>query len=162
MTTGSPVLLCYDGSEGAREAIEIAGNLLSGGNALVLNVVESLSPAVFHGAAGDATDPPTDEAPLHVPSVETARRLVAEGVAVARQAGFDAKPLVDVTPERTSRRIAEIADEYQAAAVVLGARGRSALKSILLGSVSHEVVQYSRRPVLVIHSLGEESRRGHE
>jgi nucleotide-binding universal stress UspA family protein len=52
------------------------------------------------------------------------------------------------------RTIVEIADEYEAAVIVLGSQGRSTRKSILLGSVSHEVVQHSSRPVLVVHSQG--------
>ncbi|HEU6443510.1 MAG TPA: universal stress protein [Gaiellaceae bacterium] len=160
MNAKRPLLLCYDGSEDAREAIEVAGRLFGSGRAVVLNVVESLSPAVFYGAEGDATEPPEGEVPLHVPTVEAARRLVREGVALAEGAGFEASPLLDVTPARTSHRIAEIADEYEAAAIVVGARGRSTLKSVVLGSVSHEVVQYSKRPVLVVHPPTAESRRG--
>ena len=147
-----PVLLCDDGSEGAREAIAVAGQLLVGRDAIVLTVVESLSPAVFYGVAGDATTPSGERGvPLHVDSVEAARRLASEGVEAARAAGFDATPLVDVTPDATALRIARIADEYEASAIVVGARGRSKLKSIVLGSVSHEVLQYSKRPVLIVH-----------
>lgn len=146
-----PVLLCDDGSDGAREAIAVAGQLLAGRDAVVLTVVESLSPAVFYGGGGDATSPSEGEVPLHVDSVEAARRLVSEGVEAARAAGFDATPLVDVTPNATALRITRIADEYDASAIVVGARGRSKLKAIVLGSVSHEVVQYSKRPVLVVH-----------
>lgn len=146
-----PVLLCDDGSEGAREAFAVAGQLLAGRDAVVLTVVESLSPAVFYGVGGDATSPSGGGVPLHVDSVEAARRLVSEGVEAARAAGFDAEPLVDVTPDATALRIARIADEYEASVIVVGARGLSKLKSIVLGSVSHEVVQYSKRPVLVVH-----------
>ncbi|MCY7303338.1 MAG: universal stress protein [Thermoleophilia bacterium] len=151
MSGEHPILLCYDGSDGAKEAIEVAGRLFGGGHAVVLNVVESLSPAVFYGAKGDATFPPTEDVPLHVPSLETGRRVAREGVAAAQTAGFDASPLVDITPHGTSHRIAEIADEYEAAAIVVGARGLSTLKSIVLGSTCHELVQHARCPVLVVH-----------
>lgn len=61
MTTGHHVLLCFDGSDGARESIEAPGGLLGGGKGLVLDVVEPFSPAVLHGVAGDATNPSTGE-----------------------------------------------------------------------------------------------------
>jgi nucleotide-binding universal stress UspA family protein len=38
----------------------------------------------------------------------------------------------------------------------MGSRGRSALKSALLGSVSNTVVQHSRRPVMIVHPPGDE------
>lgn len=162
MNAEHPFLLCYDGSEGAREAVAVAGQLFGGGTAIVLGVVETLALAAFHGSAGDATHPRAGDVPVHVPSLEPMRRVVREGVKHAERAGFAATPLVDVTFERTSRRIVEIADEYEAAAIVLGSRGRSTLKSIALGSTSHEVVQHSRRPVLVVHPHDREPAQGRQ
>ncbi len=158
--TDRPVVLCVDGSRGSLEAIGAAASLLAGRRAIVLNVVESLSPAVFMGAEGDATAPPSGDVALHVPSVEAAKRLVQVAVEAAQLAGFDALPIVDVTPGRTSRRIVEIAEEHDAEVIVVGARGRSSLASILLGSVSHEVVQHAGRPVLVVHGSGARTAGG--
>jgi hypothetical protein len=41
------VLLSYDGSDAARRAIERAGQLLGGGEAIVLTVWESLGSAIL-------------------------------------------------------------------------------------------------------------------
>jgi nucleotide-binding universal stress UspA family protein len=49
-----------------------------------------------------------------------------------------------------SRRILEIADDYDARMIVLGARGRSDLPHLPLGSVSHRLLHASHRPVLIV------------
>jgi nucleotide-binding universal stress UspA family protein len=46
--------------------------------------------------------------------------------------------------------ILEVASEQDVAAIVVGSRGRSDVRSMLLGSVSHGIVHHSHRPVLVV------------
>ena len=43
-----------------------------------------------------------------------------------------------------------VADEHDASLVVVGSRGRSAIRSAVLGSVSYGIVHHSTRPVLVV------------
>jgi nucleotide-binding universal stress UspA family protein len=47
-------------------------------------------------------------------------------------------------------QILKIANRRRAGMIVIGSRGLSAAKGILLGSVSHKLVQLSERPVLVV------------
>jgi hypothetical protein len=42
------------------------------------------------------------------------------------------------------------ADEHEAAVVVVGSRGRSAAREILLGSVAMSALHHSHRPVMVV------------
>jgi K+-sensing histidine kinase KdpD len=44
----------------------------------------------------------------------------------------------------------EVAKSHQAGLIVVGTRGRSNVKSVLLGSVAHDVVGKSPLPVLVV------------
>ena len=48
------------------------------------------------------------------------------------------------------RAVLEAADDEAAGVIVLGSRGRSAVKSMVLGSVSHGVVHNAARPVLIV------------
>jgi nucleotide-binding universal stress UspA family protein len=132
-------VLCYDGSEGSRRAIDAAGRVLRGGRALVLHVVVSLAPEVFRGEAAT------------LPELEGARRVAAEGAEVARAAGFDAEPVVEVTPAEAGHCIVRFAEQRGADVVVVGARGLSSIRSLLLGSVSRDVVLHAGGPVLVVH-----------
>jgi nucleotide-binding universal stress UspA family protein len=47
-----------------------------------------------------------------------------------------------------------VADEVEAAVIVLGTRGLTGLKSLWLGSVSHAVLQHADRAVIVVPSPG--------
>ena len=47
--------------------------------------------------------------------------------------------------------IVDAAEQLDAAAIVLGSRGLTGLKNVLLGSVSEGVVRHAGRPVLVVH-----------
>jgi nucleotide-binding universal stress UspA family protein len=71
-------------------------------------------------------------------------------VAIARDAGFDAEPLLIVAGKRTAELIADAAEELDAPAIVIGQRGHSGLKSAVLGSVSREVVNAYHRPVVIV------------
>jgi len=151
--SNGPALLCFDGSEDSRQAIERAAALLGRGPALVVHVWEPLSSVMLRNPLINSPGPLAEQAAdLDEAGAEAAERLTAQGVEIARAAGFDADPLCIRSDERVWPAIVRLAEERHARAVVLGSRGLSKVGSLLLGSVSNGVVHHCRRPSLVVPS----------
>ena len=65
-------------------------------------------------------------------------------------AGFDAEPVTLRTEGPIASGISDYANEHAPSLVVMGTRGLSGAKSLLLGSVSHYVAQHLSVPVLIV------------
>ncbi len=81
---------------------------------------------------------------------QSAATLAEEGARVAAAAGLDATPVTRRATGNVWATLDNLAEEHDAAVVVVGARGRSELHAFLLGSVTHGLVHHCRRPVLVV------------
>jgi nucleotide-binding universal stress UspA family protein len=152
-----PVLIAYDGSDPARHAIAQAGRLFAGRPARVVTAWSSMRDAARAGRAALPADV-IAEAIRNLDAVaeQNATALAEEGAAAARDAGLDATAESVRGDPSVPASLIRLADEHRSPAVVMGSRGRSALKSALLGSVSNTVVQHSRRPVMIVHPPGDE------
>lgn len=146
----SPLLLCYDGSENAQYAIERAGALLGGRQAVVVTVWR---PTADLGSMGWSDMPATmvDFVELDRAAAEGGGRLAEAGVRIAHEAGLEADAVAVKAAGPVWKTILEIAERHDVAAIVMGSRGLAGIRSILLGSVSNAVVHHSERPTLVIH-----------
>jgi nucleotide-binding universal stress UspA family protein len=149
-TADGPLILCYDGSEDATRAIERAGTLLPGRHALVLTVWEPTAVLGSFAWAG-ATESTYNFAELDRASAEHGDSVAAEGARIAQEGGLDAEPITVEATGAVWRTIVEIADRHDAAAIVMGSRGLTGLRSLLLGSVSNAVVHHADRPTLITH-----------
>jgi nucleotide-binding universal stress UspA family protein len=78
-----------------------------------------------------------------------ARELAEEGAAGARQRGYNAAGRTAQANESVAKAIEEVADEVDAGLIICGQRGRGAIGSALLGSVSHALAAHTKRPVLI-------------
>jgi nucleotide-binding universal stress UspA family protein len=152
MTTGpnGPLLICYDGSEDAKYAIGRAGDLLCDTHALVLTVWQSTARLGSFAWSGVTTSM-VNFVELDRAAAEDAGRVASEGVRIAKQAGLEAEPVAIEATGPVWETILEIADHEDAATVVMGSRGLTGVRSILLGSVSRAVVHHADRPTLVTH-----------
>lgn len=146
-----PIAIAYDGSENARAAITGAARLFDGRAAVVVSVwesVESLTAASVIGVpAGVAAEAARR---LDEETAERADQLAAEGAKLASDAGLAATPRAVPSEDNVSSTLCRTAEELGAGAIVVGSRGRSGVKSALLGSVSNGVVQNSKVPTLVV------------
>jgi nucleotide-binding universal stress UspA family protein len=83
-------------------------------------------------------------------SSATATRLVGDAVRLIREAGVDAGGSVhDVAAGHVARDIVQTADQLRSDLIVMGSRGLSDVQGMLLGSVTHKVIQLAPITVLV-------------
>jgi nucleotide-binding universal stress UspA family protein len=94
-------------------------------------------------------------------SRKQAERRATEGTELARTSGLKATPRTCSQETTTADAILTEAEAIGAEAIVMGSRGLTALKSLLLGSVSHAVIQHADRTVIVVPSPQVASARAH-
>ncbi len=129
----------YDGTDCAKLALSHAARLARrlGGQVVV---------AFAYGTSaigGEVQD-------LSAAIAERGRVVTAEGVALAAQAGADARAeLVDDYPAQALVRLAEALD---AEMIVVGSYGEGPLKGAIVGSTPHKLIQLSTVPVLVVRA----------
>lgn len=137
------IVAAYDGSKASEEAIKHAIKLLERNPEGKLTVVHATyrPPLAVEGLVGYV--PPDyreqlkeyDDAIVQKAKVLTAMLPHAEVV---------------VTNGNPALSILEIAEKRSCDLIVMGSRGLGAIKELVLGSVSHHVVQHSRIPVLIV------------
>lgn len=146
-----PLLLCYDGSDDAKRAIERTGELFPGRKALVLHVWEPLQDVASVPPVPGLEDVlESGLAEMDDLGDDISARLAAEGTGLAQAAGLEAEPLSLRGSGRAWRNILAVAHDRDAAVIVVGQRGVSAAELAILGSVSNAVVHHADRPVLVV------------
>ncbi len=151
MNASKPILIAYDGSEGANAAVEAAGRLFPNHPAVVVSVWHSAAAAtrasliaIPAGVAARAYEE------LDKESERQAVDKANEGVTAAKDAGLDATASTLLCHGQVWATIIAAADQEDAQAIVVGSRGLSSVKSALLGSVANGVVHHSTRPVVVV------------
>jgi nucleotide-binding universal stress UspA family protein len=142
-----PVLFCFDGSDGSRTALTAAAEWITPTDAVVLTV---WTPAAIQLArAGSFVVAIPNEGEVDEQEAASAKEIAEDGAAAARTRGYNAVARVAEAGESVVRTIEEIADEIDAGLILCGQRGRGALGSALLGSVSHALAAHTKRPVLI-------------
>ena len=139
----SPILICYDGSTDASRGIDAAAALLKESGAVVLDVGPPLTVAESYASVGGTT-PGFEEV-----NEDAALSRAEKGAQLARDVGLTAEARGEVAAP-TWDGVVQVADEIDAAVIVLGSRGLTGAKELLEGSFSHAVASHAGRPVLIV------------
>jgi nucleotide-binding universal stress UspA family protein len=150
------VICGVDGSPDSQAAVKVAAEFAARlGNTLILAHVAE--PAYIAYAAAypfGGTAGPMAMAEEAESTEEDSERLI-QRVAVA--AGLsDAERRVAIG--HPAEQLAELADDENAELIVVGSRGRGALKAAFLGSVSYSLVDIARCPVLIVPPAASEQQ----
>jgi nucleotide-binding universal stress UspA family protein len=139
------ILVAWDGSEHAKRALGQAVDLArtQDGRLTLLTVAAPLR--VWPGYV-----PPVSEADL----ISAAEKILAEGEALVPEGVPVSGRTAAGDPGFELVRRAAAADHDL---IVMGSRGRGAVRSAFLGSVSHYVLNHTTVPVLIIHDGESES-----
>jgi len=159
------ILIAFDGSENAREAIRVAARDLGGGRAAVLSVWQphvTGSPAVCISCPPAVAIPVATAGSAEAVEVAAKRALetAEEGARLARAAGFDAQARALRTNGSIGEAIVSYTEQHPTRLVVLGTRGLSGLREALTGSVTHHVTEHARVPVFAIPPRHEDDDPG--
>ena len=131
------ILVAYDGSDGAKRALEQAAEL--GHNGASVSVVSVAEPLPQFGRAAAMLGPEEDE---------ERKRELREAKSVLAGKGIDAS-LVERKGDAATMIIEE-ADNEGVEMIVMGTRGLNTAQRWLLGSVSSKVVEHAPCNVLVV------------
>jgi nucleotide-binding universal stress UspA family protein len=135
------VLVPVDGSKGSIKAAEFAANLVrEAGGQIVLVYVYDMPAATAMGLT----------APMQAQLDDTKARIAQAAFDSAKKAmgGVEvAEHLVEIG--HPAEQIVEAAKQHGATQIVMGSRGLSPIKELLLGSVSERVVRSAHCPVTI-------------
>jgi nucleotide-binding universal stress UspA family protein len=135
------VLVAYDGSEPAREAVAYALDEHSDDEVVLLRVVE---------LAGGATDAGLE---LVRESLRDRREEVSESTADELDDlldGTDVETNLTTVVGEPEKEIVSYADEHDVDHIVVGSYGRGGVSRVLLGSVAETVARRSAVPVTIV------------
>jgi nucleotide-binding universal stress UspA family protein len=154
-----PILIAFDGSAAARQAVTDTAWFAQPRRALVLTVWEAALAYAMVAPSPDVTIAPAVD-PSTVLDMDhelgrRAERIAGEGAELARSLGLDAQPLATPGGGNVASTILEVAREHDAAAIVIGSRGLNGLRARLEGSTSKDVLKRASCPVLIVHEQGD-------
>jgi len=156
-----PLLVCYDGSEGARAALDVTVQLFPGHEAIVACYWQPFAKSGKRFGM-HILELVQNAASINEQEEQLARQVAEDGAALVRAGGLSVEGRAVQIDASVDEAIIAHAEEIDALTIVLGSRSRERIRSLLLGDIANEVVQRATRPVLVAPSTRLADRRRDE
>lgn len=139
------ILVAIDGSADSGQALAQAIDLAESQHArlTLFSAVATPVPVAYAGVSGDVT-----ASLIHEAEAEAEANLRA----AVEQVPDDVSVSTVLSNEPVRPALVKQITTGNHDLVVMGSRGRGAVRSVLLGSVSHYVLHHSPVPVLIVHS----------
>jgi nucleotide-binding universal stress UspA family protein len=135
----SGIVVGYDGSDTAKEAVRVAVEVAKAyGEKVIIAYGYELNPV-----AGELHD-------YHLALKDTATKRLNEATELAKTDGVEIEAVI--VERSPAHGLVELADERDARVIVVGTRGESPIRGALLGSTPHKLLHLADRPVLVVPS----------
>ena len=144
--TGVRVLICYDGSEHAKHAIEGAGKLFPGASAIVVYVTESLTHMLQRYPSPDSFVGDIPFESIDATNAEVGSSIADEGAALATKAGMRAECRCVTSDDSAWNAALVVADEVDADVIVAGDRGRSGVRELGARRIQPALVATQQSP----------------
>ena len=135
-----PLVVGYDGTEGARAALAEALRLAG---ALGVDIVVAF--AYWAGALGG------ESADLLDTLRERGRAVTQEALDTARAAGVQGS--AELVNDRPAEALAQVAEEVGAQMIAVGSYGERPLTALIVGSTPHRLMHVTAVPVLVVRGV---------
>ncbi len=146
------ILVPVDGSQLSLEAVRYALDLVKEGLRADLVLANVQAPASLYEIVV-ARDP----AIIHDASAGAGAHLLEPAQALCREAGVSFE--CEVVSGDPVQALCDLAEEYACAGIIVGAHGKGALVSALLGSVSHALAHASPVPVTIVRQADTDSQQ---
>jgi nucleotide-binding universal stress UspA family protein len=146
----APVVICYDGTPEAVEALEFVAELLPGMPAIVVSVWKPVIEEAL-AAAGRQVPPISDIAQGSEREQHTAVGVARDGARRASDAGLDAEAVAVETVKSVWEAVEQVALDARARLIACGT-AKSGMKATVPTALPNALVHHSTNPVLVVPS----------
>jgi len=139
----SHIIVAYDGSLSAVKALDTAIELVENKQAEKLTIVHVYS-VPYMAIADSIVSVPNS---VQQEWLERAQSLLADASKKTEQLPYASTVILEGSP---AEAILQYAEQNGGNLIVIGSRGLGGLREFMMGSVSHNIAQHARIPVLII------------